>query len=121
MARFECELFGVVQYSQELSYDELYEVENGLIEKIQEVLEHNQADHLDFWGAGDCLQFQCAFPEYDAKTLDAVFTKTAEVLTGNLKGRLFCFDKHLEELCVVRLTPGNWQQASKKIPSLLDG
>ncbi len=121
MARFECELFGIVQYSQELSYDELYEVENDLIEKIQEVLEDNQADHLDFWGDGDCLQFQCAFAEYDAQTLNTVFNDMAEVLADNLKGRVFCFDKHLEEVCVVRLQPGKWQQACRKIPSLLDG
>ncbi len=121
MARFECELFGLVQYSQKLSYDELYEVENNLIEKIQEVLERNQAEHLDFWGAGDCLQFQCAFAEYDQKILQTVFGETADVLTDELKGRLFCFDKHLEDVCVVRLSPGKWQEASKKIPSLLDG
>ncbi len=121
MARFECELFGLVQYSQELSYDELYEVENDLIKKIQEVLERNKAEHLDFWGAGDCLQFQCAFSEYDPKTLHTVFDETAGVLTDALKGRLFCFDKHLEDVCVVRISSGKWQETSKKIPCLLDG
>ena len=122
MARFECELFGLVQYSQELSYDELYEVGKRSDQKDSGSARAQQGGASRFLVVpGTACSSSALFPNMTRKRCTRCLIETAGVLTDALKGRLFCFDKHLEDVCVVRISSGKWQETSKKIPCLLDG
>ncbi len=110
MARFNCEIIGIVAYSPDFSYQELYEIEHTLIGQLQHILEQNGGDHLDFWGTGDCLQFQCVLNEYEEDSLDAIVDDLAESLADGLHGKAVCLEKHLDTLSVYYFRPQVWSK-----------
>jgi len=114
MARHNYELIGVVSYSPELSYAELYELEEGLIVQLRDILTRSGADHLDFWGAGDALQFQCAFPGEDA-ALYGVCDEIIALLPPNVTGRLVSVDKQLTGMNLFCLAPDRWKEEKIEI------
>ena len=115
MARHQCELFGVVLYGPDLSYQALYELEQQFIDRLREILEGAGAVHLDFWGAGDALQLQCSLGERDKATLHDICDEATAMLTGELRGRLVCVDKDLTAIDIFHLFPGNWEQEKVEI------
>ena len=106
MAKYNCEIFGVVNYSLEISYHDLHEVEEGVILQLQETLERYGAEHLDFWGYGDSLQFQCALAEYDDQDLHSICEEIAGFLPQDIRGRMVGLDKGLNSLSVYYFTSG---------------
>ncbi|THB67776.1 MAG: hypothetical protein D6E12_07930 [Desulfovibrio sp.] len=115
MAKYNCEVFGLISYSLEISYHDLYEVEETLMADLQEVLENLGGVHLDFWGYGDTLQLQCCFSEFDLDTLGAVCRDMAAKLPRDVNGKLVCVDKHLRNLQVYYLGEGQCQGVSLDI------
>jgi hypothetical protein len=110
MAKHECELFGVVHYNPELTYYELYEVEENCILQLQDILDAYGAMHLDFWGAGDSLQLECGLAEYDPDILHDILDEVAAMLRGKLSGRVVCVKKDLTALSVFQVAPGRWTE-----------
>jgi len=115
MARHECELFGLVSYGPDLSYYELYAEEERLLDALQGVLQDMDARHLDFWGTGDALQFQCVLQEFELETVRELCDEAAALLHGSLRGRVLCLDKHLTRVHVFHLQPGGWQEQGHDI------
>ena len=109
MAKYNCEIFGTFTYSLEISYHELYEVEQELILKVQDTLEHFGAQHLDFWGYGDTLQVQCALAEYDVPNLESLCDELAALLGQDMRAKFVCLDKHLNELSIFFLEKNTWR------------
>ena len=103
MAKYNCEVFGLIAYSLEISYHELYELEERLLAELQEVLEESGAVHLDFWGYGDTLQVQCSFGDFDVGALESVCQEIASLLPQDARARFVCVDKHLRTLQVFYL------------------
>lgn len=110
MGKYDCELFGHFLYSPEYSYDELYEIEEKVIQLVQEHLEEHNADHLDFWGAGDSLRFQCALGEYEQETCQDVADAIADQLPEGVHGRILSLDKNLEKMVIFFVRPGDWRE-----------
>lgn len=108
MARHSCEVFGLVRYPSDLSYHGLYDLESQLMERIQAVLDDVDADHIDFWGDGDALQYQCALQEYDEDSLDGLREGVAEVLRDDLQARLVTVDKPSAWARVYEFSAGEW-------------
>lgn len=119
MGRYECEVFGLINYSPDLSYDALYAEEERLLVELQDILDGLEAVHLDFWGSGDALQFQCALPEFDAPLLrslcDEITALLKRKLHGKLAGRLLALDKHLSRVHIFYLYPGRWSEQGQDI------
>lgn len=115
MSKHECEIFGLVNYGPDLSYHELYAEEERLLLGLQELLQDMDAQHLDFWGSGDCLQFQCVLQDFEPEILREFCDEAAALLHGNLKGRVLCLDKHLTRVHVFYLEPGQWQERAHDV------
>ncbi len=109
MAKHKSVLIGLVRYSSELSYDELYELENLYIEGLTELLERFGAEHLDFWGMGDSLQFEGAFTEIPEPTMRALCDEACSLLRPGSTGRLALLDRNLCTLDLFHLEPGRWR------------
>lgn len=112
MAKYNCEVFGLVSYSLEISYHELYEVEEQLLAQLQEVLEESGAVHLDFWGYGDSLRIQCSFSDFDVGALESVCQEIAALLPQDAHARFVCVDKQLRALQVFYVQSGQCEGVS---------
>jgi hypothetical protein len=108
--RCECELIGLVQYSSELTYEALYDIEERFIQRMQASLESLEAERLDFWGTGDALQFQCGLPSYDPDSLRSLCDEAAACLDEGANGKIVCIDKHLTRIGVFRVAPQTWSE-----------
>lgn len=115
MSKYECEIFGLITYGPDLSYYELYAEEERLLQGLQDILQDMDAQHLDFWGSGDSLQFQCVLPDFEVDLVRELCDETAALLEGSLKGRVLCLDKHLTRVHVFYLQPGHWQEREEDI------
>lgn len=120
MSKYACELFGVLHYGPELSYYELYACEERLIVQLQELLEAMSAQHLDFWGTGDALQFQCALPDFEPDAVRAFCDEAVALLDSNLQGRVLCLNKQLSDVYVLHLAPGRWEECHYPIAPATD-
>jgi hypothetical protein len=110
MAKYNCEVIGVLQYSPDMGYHELYEMEERRIDEIHAILEHAGAEHIDFWGTGDALQLQCELQEYDEHALASLSDEIAAVLSDDVAGKMCCVDKSLSGLSLFFLAPGRWRR-----------
>ncbi len=115
MSKYECEIFGLINYSPDLSYYELYAEEERLVCGLQEAFENRDAHHLDFWGAGDALQFQCALRDFELDIVRELCDETAALLEGGLRGRILTLDKHLSRVHVFYLHPKGWEEKGHHI------
>lgn len=122
MARNDCRVYVALQYSQEISYHELHEVEQELIVVLQDTLLDGGAVHLDFWGYGDSLQFDFSMERFESESLEAMAQKIASLLPSDVSGRLVGVDKALRRLGVFTLAPGEARGSILKIADIpLDG
>lgn len=112
MSKYECEVFGLITYGPDLTYHELYELEERLMLQIQDILDSMAAAHINFWGAGDMLQFQCVFDAFDTARVRDFCDEAAALLHGDLKGRVLCLDRRLTAVHVFHLAPGRWIERS---------
>lgn len=119
-ARYECELIGLVHYSPELTYEALYDIEERFIQRMQASLEALEAEHLDFWGTGDALQFQCGLPSYDPDILRRLCDEAAACLDQGAHGKIVSIDKTLTRIGVFRISPQTWSEEVLDIADLND-
>ena len=89
MSKYQCEMFGQLNYGDILTYEELQEVEGLLIPRLDDLLQQAGAAHVDFTPTGDVLLTQCVFEAYKLY----IFRKLAQELAGLLpeavRGNLF--------------------------------
>ncbi|QJT09488.1 hypothetical protein [Oceanidesulfovibrio marinus] len=122
MARNDCRVYVALQYSQEISYHELHEVEQELIVVLQDTLIACGAVHLDFWGYGDSLQFDFSMERFEKEALKEMAQEIAGLLPADVSGRLVGVDKALRRLGVFNLTPGEARGSILNIADIpLDG
>lgn len=110
MARYNCEAFGVICYSLEISYHDLYTVEEEVISGLQQVLERYNATHLDFWGYGDTLQFQFSLDEYSSKLFHDICEEICPMLGKDITARLVFVDKRLKGVAAYALSAESWTE-----------
>ncbi|MGE4299094.1 MAG: hypothetical protein AB7E47_13810 [Desulfovibrionaceae bacterium] len=110
MGKTQCEIFGVVAYNPELGYHELYELEERLAAGLQGVLEAFGADHVDFWGMGDALQFRCGLAAYELPTLREICDAVAPLLTEDATARFVAIDRRLYDVRVFFIAPNGWRE-----------
>ncbi len=110
MSKYECEVFGLIAYGPDLTYHELYELEERLMVELQDILTGMGAAHCNFWGAGDMLQFQCVFDTFDPAHIRDFCDEAVAMLHGDLKGRVLCLDRRLTAVHVFHIAPGRWKE-----------
>lgn len=109
MAAFNCEIFAVFSYSQEISYHELHEVEQNLMQDVADAINAVGGEHLDFWGYGDTLRCSFSLAEYDEELLADFADIVCNILPGATSSKLLCVDKQLKRLAVGHAVPGDYQ------------
>lgn len=117
MTMYDCEVFGYVEYNQELSYAELIECEDGLKETLTDVLQASGAEHLDFVGLDDGLRFQFVISEYGENVLHELCDAVAPVFPEKTAARLFAVQKNLEVAHLYRFVANGWQESVLDISS----
>ncbi len=106
MARNNCRVYVALQYSLEISYHELHEVEQELMGALQDMLPAKGAVHLDFWGYGDSLQLDFSLERFETETIEEIAQEIAALLPSDVSGRIVGVDKGLRRLGVYTLAPG---------------
>ena len=112
------ELYAQLSYGEQLTYEELLEVEEKLIVSLQELLERAEAMHLDFMQQGDCLLLQCVFSSPRRYVFRKIAMHIAGILPDHVSGRLFFLDKMLETVHLYWVEPGRWREVIREIPPL---
>lgn len=115
MARHNCELFGHISYSAELTYNELYALEADLIDELQNALQGHSALHIDTVGTGDALRVQCVFAEYDEGQFHALCDDVAEAIPANVRARFLFVDKSLTVIHLYCFTNKGWKESALDI------
>ncbi|HJA78107.1 hypothetical protein [uncultured Desulfovibrio sp.] len=116
MSKYQCEMFGQLNYGDILTYEELQEVEGLLIPRLDDLLQQAGAAHVDFTPTGDVLLTQCVFEAYKLY----IFRKLAQELAGLLpeavRGNLFFLQKDLLVQHTYWLSAGSWQEEERRLP-----
>ncbi|UZP66799.1 hypothetical protein N1030_14450 [Desulfovibrio mangrovi] len=115
MAKHDCEVFGHMLYSSELSYNELYAIEADLIDELQAALERINAEHIDLVGLGDALRMQCVLTDYDEIVFHELCDAVAAFLPKKVQGRLLFVHKDLSIVHLYCFMDGGWKEAAVDI------
>ena len=110
------ELYAQLSYGEQLTYEELLDVEEKLIASLQDLLERAEAMHLDFVQQGDCLLLQCVFSSPKRYIFRKIAMHIAGILPDHVSGRLFFLDKMLESVHLYWVEPGSWREVIREIP-----
>ena len=117
MSKYQCEMFGQLNYGDILTYEELQDVEALLIPRLDELLQQAGAAHVDFTPTGDALLVQCVFEAHKLY----IFRKLAQELAGLLpeavRGNLFFLQKDLLVQHTYWLSAGCWQEEERRLPA----
>lgn len=118
MSRHLAELYAQFSYGEQLSYEELLEIEDRLIAAVQDVLVRAGGEHLDFTPLGDCLMVQCAFEAHRLYVFRKISMHVAGFLPEHVTGRILCVDKRLDASHLYWVQPGRWEEEDRSIPVL---
>lgn len=110
------EIYAEFTYSESLTYYELLDTENFLIEQIDLLFLDAGAAHLDFTPLGDILMMQCAFECRNLEILRDVAGEIAGILPDGVKGRILCLEKNLATYSLFWLSGGKWQEKDYILP-----
>lgn len=115
MVKYDCEVFGHMLYSPELSYNELYAIEADLIDELRSALEEIGAEHIDLSGLGDALRMQCVLYGYDEVVFHGLCDAIAAFLPRKVDGRLLFVHKDLSIVHLYCFANGGWKEAAVDI------
>lgn len=108
MARYPCEMFAQFYYSPDLTYDELHQVEEELMRKVDILFTDEGGIHLEFWPNSDSFAVQGQFDEFDKHKFDRMTDLIKAVLPQSVQSRILLVDKTgLENVFIYNLTSGN--------------
>lgn len=113
-----CEMYGQIIYGDQLSYEELLDIEGWLIRSTQDLLVRAGGEFIDFNPFGDGLMFQCALPGHKLYICRKVAMSLAEILPDHVDGRLLFVEKSLETSHLYWIQPGSWQEEDRTIPTV---
>ncbi|MGX7950250.1 hypothetical protein [Oleidesulfovibrio alaskensis] len=118
MAKYDCEMFGFFSYSPELSYNELYALEESFRSTLHDALAAHGADYMQYEPEGDALRVQCVFAGCEEEVFHAVCDTVVRSMSGHVHGRLLFVNKNLQELLVYRLQHTGWSEAAVSLLGL---
>lgn len=115
MVKHNCELFGHMLYSPDISYNELYALEADLIDELHDALEKIGAEHIDLVGLGDALRVQCVLTEYSEPIFHDLCDTVAEFLPKKVLGRFLFVHKDLSVVHLYCFLENGWKEAAVDI------
>jgi hypothetical protein len=121
MAKYRYEMFGNLIYGDTLTYEELLAHEKKLIAELTAYLTATGASLIDFQPLGDALNVQCVFAGQDAKTFEEVGAATAELMGGDMEGRLMFFGRDLGRLYCFFMAESRCQGGRLSLPFPQEG
>lgn len=106
MARYPCEMFAHFYYSPKLSYEELHQKEEDILQQVSSLLTRKGAIHLDFVADSDSLAVQCEFDNFDQKLFSHLAEDVKHLLPHDTEGRILFVDKeNLAKIYIYSITP----------------
>ncbi len=115
MGMHDCEIFGHMLYSPDLSYNELYALEADLIDELRDALEQAGAEHVDLTAQGDALRMQCVLARYEEAAFHSLCDAVAAFLPKSVQGRLLCVHKDLHVVHLYCFLENGWKEAAMDI------
>lgn len=117
MARYPCEMFAQFYYSPELTYEELHQVEEELMHKVDIIFTEDGGVHLEFWPDSDSFATQGQFAEFGKSRFDHMARQISEMLPDSVQARLLLVDKSgLEKVLIYSLTHENVELEEITLP-----
>lgn len=116
MNKNQSEIFGEFTYGESLTYEELLETENMLIDQLDLLFKEGGAEHLDFTPQGDLLMMQCAFEIRNLEILRDIASEIAIILPKGVNGRVLCLEKDLTLVHIFWISKGQWQEKEYELP-----
>lgn len=116
MSKYQCEMFGQLNYGDILTYEELQDVEALLIPRLDDLLQQAGAAHVDFTPTGDVLLVQCVFEAYKLYIFRKLAQELAVLLPEAVRGNLFFLQKDLLVQHTYWLSAGCWQEEERRLP-----
>ena len=110
------ELFGHLVYAESLTYDELLDREEQLINDIETILEHAEGEHMEFNPLGDALMFQCEFTHHKLYIFRKLACDLVEVLPTGIEGRVLFLSHDLADSTLYWVKPNEWHEDKFIIP-----
>ncbi len=106
MARNNCRVYCCLHYGLDITYEDLQTVEAELTATLQDRITELGGVHLDFWGYGDSLQIEFAFPRFDDDQVEGFAHALAELLPEDVHARVIALDRGLERAALYGVTAG---------------
>lgn len=116
MANYYCEMFGYIYYNDALTYDQLLEREDYLVDDFKTVLLEYDAVHINNIPLGDSLLVQCSFSSYDDILFEKICEDVHTILCEYVYCKLLFVDKSLNHFHLCRLTHLGWQESILHFP-----
>lgn len=116
MNKNQSEIFAEFTYGESLTYEELLQHENMLIEQLDLLFKEGGAEHLDFTPQGDLLMLQCAFEIRNLEILRDISREIAVILPKGIRGRMLCLEKDLTLVHIFWIDKGQWQEKEYVLP-----
>ena len=116
MSKYQCEMFGQLNYGDVLTYEELQDVEALLILRLDALLQQAGAAHVDFTPTGDVLLVQCVFEAHKLYIFRKLAQELAALLPEAVRGNLFFLQKDLLVQHTYWLSAGCWQEEERRLP-----
>ncbi|MBQ7738107.1 MAG: hypothetical protein IJT59_00410 [Desulfovibrionaceae bacterium] len=110
------ELFGHLVYADSLTYDELLDTEEQLIEDLERILEQAEAEHMEFNPLGDALMFQCEFTHHKLYIFRKLACDLVQILPQGIDGRMFFLSHDLAGSTLYWVKPHEWQEENLALP-----
>ena len=88
MALQSCDVIGEIRYGNDLSFEDVGDVESTLRERVEELLSGLSPLYVDFRSTGDVLGFLSTLREFDAEELRGICQELIPVMDPGATGRL---------------------------------
>ena len=118
MARYPCEMFAQFYYSPDLTYDELYRLEEELIQKMDIIFSEEGGIHLEFWPDSDSFAVQGQFDEFSRYKFDRMVEQIKTLLPLAVQSRILLVNRAgLDKIFIYNLTRDSREFEEITLPS----
>ncbi len=95
MSRSSFEVFALLEYDEELTFEEVHELEENLQAEVKEIFREAGAKQVNVLEVADGLQMHLTFPAYSEVAFKKMCSKIKKILTKDLTFKILLVDKTL--------------------------
>ncbi len=95
MSKSSFEVFGLLEYDEELTFEEVQELEENIQTELKEIFRQAGAKQVNILEVADGLQMHLTFPEYNELTFKKMCSKIKKTLSEEITFKILLVDKSL--------------------------